>query len=104
MSKLPEANGHRSVRRCPRTVSMVMPCTPVACRKTRSSTDRGLAYNRRMQAKEQLVENWLQRSTGLPLDPFGGNLLLTHFFGYLCHLARLSCAQFVGTGRPPPLP
>src|SRR3546814_17456867 len=39
MSKLPEANGHRSVRRCPRTVSMVMPCTPVACRKKRFATD-----------------------------------------------------------------
>src|SRR3546814_4711890 len=71
MSKLPEANGHRSVRRCPRTVSMVMLRAP------------GLAYNRRMKEKEQIVENWLPRYTGVPLEQFGEHILLTNFGGYL---------------------
>src|SRR3546814_1243718 len=90
MSKLPEANGHRSVRRCPRTVSMVMLRAP------------GLAYNRRMKEKEQIVENWLPRYTGVPLEQFGEHILLTNFGGYLDHFARLAGAQIVGADRPMP--
>src|SRR3546814_10936444 len=92
MSKLPEANGHRSVRRCPRTVSMVMLRAP------------GLAYNRRMKEKEQIVENWLPRYTGMPLEQFGEHILLTNFGGYLDHFARLAGAQAVGADRPMPRP
>src|SRR3546814_16258516 len=90
MSKLPEANGHRSVRRCPRPVSMVMLRAP------------GLAYNRRMKAKEQIVENWLPRYTGLPLEQFCEHILLTNTGCYLDHSARRPGAHIVRADPPPP--
>src|SRR5690606_36679136 len=55
-----------------------------------------------MKEKEQIVENWLPRYTGVPLDGFGEHILLTNFGGYLDHFARLSGAQIVGTDRPMP--
>ena len=40
-----------------------------------------------MKEKEQIVENWLPRYTGVPLDGFGEHILLTNFGGYLGHFA-----------------
>ena len=45
-----------------------------------------------MREKEQIVENWLPRYTGVPLDGFGEHILLTNFGGYLGHFARLTGA------------
>ena len=36
-----------------------------------------------MKDKEQIVDNWLPRYTGVPLDQFGEHILLTNFGGYL---------------------
>src|SRR6478752_5152771 len=56
----------------------------------------------RMKDKPQIVENWLPRYTGVPLDGFGEHILLTNFGGYLGHFARLTGAEIVGLDRPMP--
>ena len=55
-----------------------------------------------MKDKEQIVDNWLPRYTGVPLDQFGEHILLTNFSGYLHTFARLTGAQVVGLDRPMP--
>jgi len=55
-----------------------------------------------MKDKEQIVENWLPRYTGVPLDGFGEHILLTNFGGYLAHFSRLTGAEIVGMDRPMP--
>jgi AMP nucleosidase len=55
-----------------------------------------------VKEKEQIVENWLPRYTGVPLDQFGEHVLLTNFGGYLGHFARMTGAPIVGTDRPMP--
>lgn len=60
-------------------------------------------YRRRhMKEKDQIVENWLPRYTGVPLDQFGQHILLTNFGGYLGHFARMTGAEIVGIDRPMP--
>ena len=36
-----------------------------------------------MKSKQDIVDNWLPRYTGVPLDQFGQHILLTNFSGYL---------------------
>ena len=55
-----------------------------------------------MKEKDQIVENWLPRYTGLRLDQFGQHILLTNFGGYLNHFARMTGAEIVGLDRPMP--
>ena len=55
-----------------------------------------------MKDKEQIVDNWLPRYTGVPLDGFGEYILLTNFGGYLGHFARLMGTEVVGADRPMP--
>src|SRR3546814_20302921 len=55
-----------------------------------------------MKEKEQIVENWLPRYTGVPLAGFGEHILLTNFGGYLGHFAKLTGAPIVGADRPMP--
>src|SRR5690606_1907700 len=57
---------------------------------------------RYMKEKSQIVENWLPRYTGVPLEEFGQHILLTNFGGYLGHFSRLTGAPIVGTDRPMP--
>src|SRR3546814_1379037 len=61
------------------TYGKLYPCSPALIRgrkgRAGSAADRGLAYNRRMKEKEQIVENWLPRYTGVPLDQFGEHIL-----------------------------
>jgi AMP nucleosidase len=52
--------------------------------------------------KEQIVDDWLPRYTGVPLDQFGEHILLTNFGGYLHTFARLTGAQVVGLDRAMP--
>jgi AMP nucleosidase len=52
-----------------------------------------------MKEKEQIVDNWLPRYTGVPLDGFGEHVLLTNFGGYLGHFSRLTGAPVVGLDR-----
>ena len=55
-----------------------------------------------MKEKSQIVENWLPRYTGVPLEEFGQYILLTNFGGYLGHFSRLTGAPIVGADRPMP--
>ena len=41
-----------------------------------------------MKTKEQIVENWLPRYTGLALDAFGDYILLTNFDNYVKKFAE----------------
>jgi AMP nucleosidase len=55
-----------------------------------------------MKDKQSIVDNWLPRYTGVPLDAFGQHILLTNFGGYLQGFARLTGAEVVGLDRPMP--
>ena len=55
-----------------------------------------------MKDKQEIVDNWLPRYTGLPLDGFGKHVLLTNFGGYLHSFARLTGAEIKGLDRPMP--
>ncbi len=55
-----------------------------------------------MKEKDQIVQNWLPRYTGVPLDQFGQHILLTNFGGYLSHFSRMTGAEIVGLDRPMP--
>lgn len=46
-----------------------------------------------MRTKQEIVENWLPRYTGLPLSEFGDYILLTNFLGYLDLFAELTGAS-----------
>ena len=55
-----------------------------------------------MKDKQEIVDNWLPRYTGLPLEGFGKHVLLTNFAGYLHSFARLTGAEIKGLDRPMP--
>lgn len=55
-----------------------------------------------MDNKQDIVNNWLPRYTGVPLEQFGQHVLLTNFGGYLQHFAEMTGAAIVGTDRPMP--
>ena len=56
-----------------------------------------------MKDKEQIVDNWLPRYTGVPLDQFGEHILLTNFGGYRRTPSRgMTGAEVVGMDRPMP--
>src|SRR6188472_104781 len=55
-----------------------------------------------MKDKQQIVDNWLPRYTGMPLDGFGEHILLTNFGGYLGHFSEMTGAPVVGMDRPMP--
>lgn len=55
-----------------------------------------------MKNKSDIVSNWLPRYTGVALEDFGQNILLTNFGGYLDHFARMTGAEVVGRDRPMP--
>lgn len=55
-----------------------------------------------MKDKSQIVEEWLPRYTGVPLDQFGRYILLTNFSGYLGHFGRLTGAEVADPHRPMP--
>jgi uncharacterized protein (TIGR03435 family) len=63
----------------------------------------GLSDNRCMKDKAQIVEDWLPRDTGVPLDQFGEYTLLTNFSAYLGHFARLTGAAVPGAARLSPM-
>ena len=45
-----------------------------------------------MKDKTEIVDNWLPRYTGVPLDQFGEHILLTNFGGYLNAFSQLTGA------------
>ena len=55
-----------------------------------------------MVNKEGIVENWLPRYTGVPLNEFGDYILLTNFNDYLNKFARWNRVKLQGIGKPMP--
>ena len=49
-----------------------------------------------MKTKEEIVENWLPRYTGTPLDKFGDYILLTNFSSYLEMFAKKFDVEIIG--------
>jgi AMP nucleosidase len=55
-----------------------------------------------MRTKKEIVENWLPRYTGTPLDEFGEYILLVNFGAYLETFARLNNVEIKGKERSMP--
>ena len=53
-----------------------------------------------MNNKQEIVENWLPRYTGVPLDGFGQYIILTNFKDYVKHFAEMMGAEIRGEDRP----
>jgi len=52
-----------------------------------------------MKTKEEIVENWLPRYTGTPLDVFGEYILLTNFINYVQMFADMNEVEVHGRDR-----
>ncbi|NBB18241.1 AMP nucleosidase [Runella sp. CRIBMP] len=52
-----------------------------------------------MKTKEEIVENWLPRYTGTPLESFGEYILLTNFINYVQMFADRYSVEIQGQGR-----
>lgn len=55
-----------------------------------------------MKSKEEIVENWLPRYTGTPLEKFGKYILLTNFNKYVRMFAELNNVEVNGLDMPMP--
>lgn len=55
-----------------------------------------------MKSKEEIVENWLPRYTGTPLEKFGKYILLTNFTKYVRMFAELNNVEVNGLDMPMP--
>ncbi len=55
-----------------------------------------------MKTKEEIVENWLPRYTGLELDQFGDYILLTNFQNYVDLFAEWHNVEVIGKERNMP--
>jgi AMP nucleosidase len=53
-----------------------------------------------MKTKKQIVENWLPRYTGRPLDEFGEYILLTNFLNYVVMFADQFGVEIKGSDKP----
>lgn len=52
-----------------------------------------------MRTKEEIVQNWLPRYTGLPLDKFGEYILLTNFRYYVDLFAQMHQVDLIGENK-----
>lgn len=53
-----------------------------------------------MKTKQEIVENWLPRYTGQPLESFGKYILLTNFRNYVNMFAQWNNVEVIGQGHP----
>jgi AMP nucleosidase len=53
-----------------------------------------------MKSKQDIVENWLPRYTGIPNEDFGEYILLTNFINYVHMFAEKFNVPVEGEGRP----
>jgi AMP nucleosidase len=53
-----------------------------------------------MKTKEEIVQNWLPRYTGVPLNEFGEYILLTNFANYVELFAQKFGVEVKGIGKP----
>jgi len=56
----------------------------------------------RMKTRREIVENWLPRYTGVPLDGFGDYILLTNFHRYVKLFAQWHRVPVHGRDKPMP--
>ena len=55
-----------------------------------------------MKSKEDIVQNWLPRYTGTPINEFGKYILLTNFNKYVKKFAEWNTVEVNGTDMPMP--
>ena len=55
-----------------------------------------------MKTRRDIVENWLPRYTGVPLDQFGDHILLTNFQHYVKLFAKWHRVPVRGKDKPMP--
>jgi len=55
-----------------------------------------------MKTKKEIVDNWLPRYTGLPIDEFGEYIILTNFHQYLELFAEWNNVPIIGNDHPMP--
>ncbi|MEN9840749.1 MAG: hypothetical protein RL376_549 [Verrucomicrobiota bacterium] len=55
-----------------------------------------------LHTRQEIVENWLPRYTGVPLDEFGDYILLTNFQRYVKLFARIHKVSIRGRDKPMP--
>ena len=53
-----------------------------------------------MKTKQEIVENWLPRYTGMPLEGFGDYILLCNFHHYVELFAEQFKTDVIGRGKP----
>ena len=53
-----------------------------------------------MNSKQEIVENWLPRYTGVSVENFGKYVLLTNFRDYVNHFAEIMDTKVCGLDRP----
>ena len=53
-----------------------------------------------MKNKKEIVDNWLPRYTGVPLDAFGEYILLTNFSDYIKMFAQEFDVEIHGSDKP----
>lgn len=53
-----------------------------------------------MKTKQEIVENWLPRYTGMPLKEFGKYILICNFSNYLQMFAEMHDAKITGIDKP----
>ncbi|CCH02507.1 AMP nucleosidase [Fibrella aestuarina BUZ 2] len=52
-----------------------------------------------MKTKDEIVQNWLPRYTGTPIEQFGEYILLTNFINYVELFAQMHNVEIYGMGR-----
>ncbi len=57
-------------------------------------------FSKHMNNRQEIVENWLPRYTGVQLEEFGQYILLTNFKDYIEHFAELMNTEIRGLDRP----
>ncbi len=55
-----------------------------------------------MKTKKEIVENWLPRYTGTPIEDFGEYILLTNFSNYVELFAEWNSVPVMGESKPMP--
>ena len=53
-----------------------------------------------MKTKEEIVNNWLPRYTGVPLEDFGQYILLVNFTNYVHEFAKMNGVEVKGLDKP----
>lgn len=52
-----------------------------------------------MKTKKEIIENWLPRYTGTPIESFGKYILLTNFFNYVEKFSEQFDCEILGVGK-----